>query len=313
MIRTLDRIARELWAYHYRIPEIGFWIAAGLAVLVTFFAPLHGDAAVALIFVWILAAVGIFRWKLAKKRCRFSMLVPRFEEGAGAQGRGAEAQTLVIDHLRRHLPEPLRSLVQSLPVDIGPADDAVAARLRRQLRAFYVLHGRVTARGDDWSVYPRVLEAASDTVTHMDLFTRDSTPANPRFGPFVSSLPPTVNVRDEEFPLDFCQDLEAVIQGLAGMAFASVGEHSAAIRALDRALEKAGQSTNHQIDSLRAKRAFSLHRLGQTDEGISYLRDRLRLPDPSPYLLRAIAHLLSDRAWSHNSVNEEADLASIHQ
>jgi tetratricopeptide (TPR) repeat protein len=236
------------------------------------------------------------------------MLVPMFEEGAGAQGRGAEAQTLIVDHLRRHLPEPLRNLVQPLSVNIGPADDAVAARLRRQLRTFYVLHGRIAARGDDWSVYPRVLEAASDKVIHMDQFTRDATPANPRFGPFVSSLPPEVNVRDEEFPFDFCQDLEAVIHGLTGMAFASVEEHSAAVIALDRALEKAEDSTNHQIDALRAKRAFSLHRLGQTDEAISYLRDRLRLPDPSPHLLRTIAHLLSDRAWSNSGTDEEADL-----
>jgi tetratricopeptide (TPR) repeat protein len=215
---------------------------------------------------------------------------------------------MVVDHLRRHIPEPLKSLIQPLPVRVGPADEAYADQLRKRLRALYVLHGRVTARGESWSIYPRVLEGPNESVTHYDKFTRDKTPARPSFGPFVSKLPPTIGVRDEEFPLEFCQDLEAVIQGLAGMAFATFGDHAAAIEALDRSLAKAQQSTNHQIDVLRVRRALSLAAIGQLDSAISSLRDRLELADPSPHLLRGLAYLLSDRAWNHQSTEADTDL-----
>lgn len=307
MIPTLERIARDLWASHYRIPELAFWGSA-LASVVALIAVPPGEQTTAFAFALGLSLVGIARWRLAKRRCRFGTIVPLFEEGGGAQGRGAEAQTMIVDHLRRHIPEPLKSLIQPLPVRIGPADEAFANRLRKRLRALYVLHGRVTARGDSWSIYPRVLEGPNENVTHYDKFTRDITPARPSFGPFVSKLPPSIGVRDEEFPLEFCQDLEAVIQGLAGMAFAAFNDHGAAIEALDRSLAKAQQSTNHQIDVLRVRRALSLAAIGRLDSAISSLRDRLELPDPSPHLLRGLAYLLSDRAWNNKSTEPDADL-----
>jgi tetratricopeptide (TPR) repeat protein len=310
MFRTLDRIMREVWEHHYRIPEFAYWLVGlgSLILLPAIALALPESLLVLPVFGFFLSLVGVVRWKLAKKRCRVAMVVPLFKEGGGADGRASEAQSLIIDHLRRHLPEPLRKLIQPLPVEIGPDEDEFAARLRKRLRAMYVLHGRVAAQGDSWSVYPRVLEGPTESVTHYDRFTRDITPARPSFGPFVARLPATVGVRDEEFPLDFCNDLEAIIQGLLGIAFMAFGDHSRAVSALDEALVTAGGSTNHQIDALRSARAVALSRSNRADEGIASLRDRLGLGDPSPHLLRTLAYLLTGRGWATAGPNSEAGL-----
>lgn len=312
MIPMLERIAREVWSYHYRIPEMGYWAALISAILVTLIHPAVEDVEAVATFVLVLSAVGIMRWRIAKRRCRFGMIVPLFQEGAGAKGRAREAQTLIVDHLRRHVPDPLKSLIQPVPVEVSSAEDRFAAKLQRRFRALYVLHGRIASQGDSWSIYPRVLDPANEKVTHLDLFTHDRTPSNPRFGPFVTSLQPSVGVRDEEFPLDFCRDLEAIIHGLAGMAMVAFQQYEAAVELLDKALGKAPNSLNHQIDALRVARARAQAELGSADEAIDALRNRLQQPNPSPHLLRGLAHLLTGRSWE-KSPSAEADREEAKQ
>lgn len=298
MIETLNRFAREIWAYHYRIPESVYWLGGGLATASLLAVPLVGELLAGVVFMVGGSVVGVVRWHYARRRSRYTMVVTRFEEGQGAEGRATEAQNLIVDHLRRHLPTRLRDMVQPIPAVVPSAADALAAKLQRRLRALFVVHGRIAARpSGGWSIYPRVLEPASRVVTHWDRFTRDVTPAKPSFGPFVTSLPPTVGVRDEEFPLDFCRDLEAVMHGVAGMAAGAFSQHADAERLLDRALATASQSGNHQIDALRVARALTLAGQDRRDEAIDDLRARARESDPSPHLLRGLAHLLTDRSW----------------
>jgi len=306
MIATLERIARDVWRYHYRIPVVVYWCASlGAAALYLALAPLPETPLLLVAFVGALGLQGIVRWHFARRRCRFCLVVPLFQEGGGAEGRAAEAQTLIVDHLRRHLPNALRSLVQPIPVVVTSADDALAAKLQKRLGAFFVLHGRVVSRSDGgWSVYPRVLEPADKSVTHVDPFTRDRTPSNPHFGPFVTSLAPTLGVRDEEFPLDFCRDLEALINGVAGMAAQAFHQYEEAEGLLDVALATAGSSSNHQIDSLRVAWAVAISEQGRLDEAVASLRDRVELPDPSPHLLRGLAGLLARSGWEEGPTAE---------
>jgi tetratricopeptide (TPR) repeat protein len=312
MSATLERVARDVWAYHYRIAPLAYLGAGFAALLVAILVPLQGDPLLVAIFAAALAAQGLVRWWVVRRRCRFALVVPLFQEGPGAEGRAREVQTLVIDHLRRHLPSRFRDFVQPIPTTMTSAEDDLAAKLQTRLRAMFVLHGRIAAQPDGaWSVYPRVLEPAVRSVTHWDRFTRDVTPATARFGPVVSSLPATVGVRDEEFPLDFCRDLEAVMQGIAGQAAAAVNQHSEAEKLLDQALAKAQESTNHQIDALRVSRAFALAAQDRRDEAIDFLRDRLRSPDPSPHLLRGLALLLTDRSWDDWSTADQDQREAI--
>lgn len=127
MIETLERIAREVWAYHYRIPEPAYWVVGSAAVAALVSAPLTAELILAVAFVALLAAQGIARWHMIRRRCRYSMVVPLFQESKGAKGRAAEAQTLIVDDLRQHLPHRLRDLVQPIPTAITSAEDAFAA------------------------------------------------------------------------------------------------------------------------------------------------------------------------------------------
>jgi tetratricopeptide (TPR) repeat protein len=314
MIAMLERVAREVWAYHYRIPESVYWITGLSAAAALALTGLAGEALLLALFVLTVSAIGIVRWHVVRRRCRFGLVIPLFQEGAGAEGRSAEAQTLIVDHLRRHLPILLRDFVQPVPAMVTSADDVFAEQLEKRLRAAFVLHGRIATNPEGgWSVYPRVLEPAEQSVTHVDPFTRDRTPSNPHFGPFVTSLTPTIGVRDEEFPLEFCRDLEAVVNGLAGMAAAALEQHPEAERLLDAALAKAGDSSNHQIDSLRVARARAIAAQGRLDEAIDALRGRVRHPDPSPHLLRGLAHLLSERGFAQRDTRDaDSEEAADH-
>ena len=166
MIETLDRVARDVWAYHYRIPEPLYWGVGVSSILVALVAMPNDQTLLVLAFILLLSIQGILRWQLVRKRCRVALVVPLFQEGGNALGRAAEAQTMVVDHLRRHLTDPIRTLVQAIPVVVTSTDEAFAAQLQRRLRATFVLHGRVATRQDGgWSVYPAFLNLQRGLLT----------------------------------------------------------------------------------------------------------------------------------------------------
>jgi tetratricopeptide (TPR) repeat protein len=297
MVSTLERITRDFWRLRYRIPRRAFFLVLLVAIPAVIFLPLGGEVAFAAVFAATLALVGLLHWMLACRRYRGSLIVPIFKGAGEGKVFGLEAQALIIDDLRRHLPTALKDFAQPIPVVVGSDEDEFAAALQRRTKAIFVMHGRVVAREDGgWSVYPRILEPASRSTTHIDPFTRDITPANPRFGPLVSNLKPQTGVQDEEFPLEFCRDLEALGRGLVGVLAQMLDDNERALSELDKALGIAQTSTNHQVDRLRLARAKALNGLGRRDEAIESLRVRSRNPDPSPELLRVFSALLAERA-----------------
>jgi hypothetical protein len=195
-----------MWAFHFRLAPLLWWLAGIVLAVLALTAPKF-EISVSAAVLALIALAGGLRWFAARRRCRHSLVVALFYEGANAKGRAEEAQRIVVDTLRSHLPAELLDLVQPLALTIGSDQQALAERTRKRLRGMFVLHGRIASRPDgNWSIYPRILEPAFDSTTHIDWFTRDRTPANPRFGPFVSSLTPQIGVHDEEFPLGFCRD-----------------------------------------------------------------------------------------------------------
>ena len=298
-----------MWTFHFRIPCLVWWLMGLALAALALFAPKFEVSMAAAVLALVALAGGI-RWTAAKRRCRHSLLVTLFYEGPNAKGRAEEAQRIVVDTLRSHLPTELRDLVQPLALEIGSDQQALAERTRKRLQGTFVLHGRIASRPEgNWSIYPRLLEPAFDATTHIDWFTHDQTPANPRFGPFVSSLTPQVGVHDEEFPLEFCRDLEALLRGILGRAAVAFGAYKEAVKPLEEALKIAGESTNVQIDALRLALARAMAGQGEIDEAINYLRARVKDKSPSPELLRGFAHLLLDRANGVAAVGGEPDLA----
>ncbi len=303
MVGALDRIVSRMWAFHFRLHRF-FWCFAALVLVAAVIAAPSAELRIAAVVLALVCGAGGVRWHRARRRCRGALLlVPRFFEGGGAAGHAEEAQRIVLDTLREHLPVDQHDVVQPVEVVIGSDEQEFAEKTRKRLGGLFVLHGRVAARpGGGWSVFPRLLEPAYSSTTHIDWFTRDRTPASPRFGPFVSSLTPQVGVSDEEFPFEFCRDLEALLRGVNGRLALAMHEPERALELLDRALAVAGESTNAQIDALRSARARALSELDQVELGIESLRERAAGPDPSPALLRELAHLLL--RW----VNADAEL-----
>lgn len=313
MIGALERIGTRMWAFHFRLAPLLWWFAGLVLVVLVLFAPKFEVSASAAVLA-LIALAGGMRWFAARRRCRHSLVVALFYEGANAKGRAEEAQRIVVDTLRSHLPAGLRDLVQPLALTIGSDEQALAELTRKRLRAMFVLHGRIASLPEgNWSIYPRLLEPAFDSTTHIDWFTRDRTPANPRFGPFVSSLTPQVGVHDEEFPLEFCRDLEALLRGILGRAAVAFGVYGEAMKPLRDALGIAGESTNAQIDELRLALARAMAAEDEIDEAIDFLRARVEGVNPSPELLRGFAHLLLDRANRVAAVGGRPDPADRNE
>lgn len=309
MIAALERIGNRMWAIHFRLSRWVWWPAGLLLLALAAFSPKF-EVSLGATILALLAFAGGLRWWRARRRCRHSLLVPLFYEGPEAKGRAEEAQRIVVDTLRSHLPVPLREFVQPLALEVGSDQTDLAERTRKRLRGIFLLHGRIASRPDGgWSIFPRILEPAFDSTTHLDWFTRDRTPANPRFGPFVTSLTPQIGVHDEEFPLDFCRDLEALLRGIIGRAAVALGAPAEALAPLREALQIAGDSPNAQIDALRLALARAMAAQDERDEAIDYLRLRVRGESPSPELLRGFSHLLLERANHIASTGGEPDPA----
>lgn len=308
MIGALERTVIRAWEFHFRLSRWLWWSLGVVLLLATVVAPTP-ELRVAAAVLALSSLAGVIRWWRARRRCRGSLLVPHFFE-ADKAGHAEEAQRIVVETLRAQLPIELQDAVQPVALSIGGDEQTLAEKTRRRLRGVFILHGRIANRTDGgWSVFPRILEPAYDSTMHIDWFTRDRTPANPRFGPFVTNLQPQRGVLDEEFPFDFCRDLEALLRGILGRAAVAFGAYEEAVKPLKEALDIAGESTNAQIDALRLALARAMAAEGEINEAINYLRARVEGDNPSPELLRGFAHLLVDRANRVAAVGGEPDLA----
>jgi hypothetical protein len=289
-----ERFVRAVWQRHYRIRKGIYWLALlGVGTLTiigrTGTADLIGGG------LMLLGAVGIGRWYADRRRCRGALVVARFREGAGTEGRAEETQRILIDQLRNSLKPEERGFIQAIPATVSGDEVRFAEQLQRRLRAGFVLHGRLASRAEGgWSVLPRILEP-SETATHYDPFTRDKTPARPSFGPIVSRLPAEHGVRDEEFPFEFAKDLEALTRSIAGLVAVAVGDFERGIRLLEGAIAVSPESTSWLMDSLRMSLAGAHADNGNVERALEVLRPRVEGDDPSPHLLRGYAWLLSRR------------------
>jgi tetratricopeptide (TPR) repeat protein len=284
------RVAELVWRQHFRIPEPAFW--ALLVIAAIGFSAETVLATAAWTFVLLLAVQGIVRWHWHRRFGR-ALVVTRYSTVRGQEGMAARVQELVMTSLQDKLPPALLREVHAVSAVVGPADRDFAVRLRRRLRADLLVHGRIDQRSDGgWAVFARVVQPANRSVIHLDWHTRDVTPARARWGYLFELLTPAKEVIQEEYPLEFGNELEAVVRGTAGQLAAGFHDDEPAEKLLRSALAKAPVSTSHQIDQLRVALAEVLARTDRREEGLNLLRSRAMDVDPSPALLRAIAGLL---------------------
>ena len=313
-ISLAERLLRTAWGFHFRIPEAAEWIllAAGLWLF------LRDERNVALAIVAV-GVVGITRWEWHRWRSRGGLVVPLFATSPQQRGRDAEPQRVILASLRDKLPPEVARLVHGIPVVVGPDDRDFALRLRRRLRAAFLLHGRIAdADEGGWSVYARVMQPASGIVRHYDLHTSDVTPVRARWAPLIDRLTPAIDVLDEEYPFrEFAAELEAIMKGTAGQLALTFNDYSRAEQWLAEAISISPDSTSHQIDKLRVDLARAVAEQGRPDEGMTILRKRARQDDASPELLRTVHRLLFARhviEQRESTPEEEAEaLEALHR
>lgn len=305
VISLAERLLRASWSLHYRIPELAYWalLSLGLWLLIA-----GGAIAVGAVSLAV-AVVGIARWKWDRWQSRGGLVVARFSTSPANQGREEEAQRVVLASLRDKLPIRAARLIHGVPVVVGPDDRDLALRLRRRLRAAFLLHGRIADAGiGGWSVYARVMQPVSRSVLHADWHTGDVTPARARWAPLVARLTPAIDVLTEEYPFEFASELEAIVKGTAGQLALDFRDCGRAERLLREAISVSPQSRSHQIDKLRADLARALFAQSRAGEAFTILRARAADEDASPELLRTLHALLfassEGREWTEEEKSE---------
>jgi tetratricopeptide (TPR) repeat protein len=291
-LETAWRALSAIWEAHYRIPEIAYWTVFVLSLVVGI--PTLG-AALAItgvaMFGLVASVQGIARWRIAKRRARGAVVVPVFR--CSDTGKADETQGTIISTLQDHLtPDEMKS-VRAIPAIVGRADRDFAARLCKRLRAFLVLQGDIREGPEGrWSVYAGVCQRLSSTVTHIDLHTRDRTPAKADWRWAFRRLTGVDEIPQREYPLEFADELRAVVQGTGGQLAVEFGDFKRAETLLKEAIRVAPTSGSAQIDLLRIDRAKALLGQGKMDEALRLLRKRSRQEDASPELLRFLDSIL---------------------
>jgi tetratricopeptide (TPR) repeat protein len=252
-----------------------------------------------------LSIAGIARWHWHRRRSR-ALVVARFSTVREQEGMAERVQELVMTSLQDKLPPTLLPLVHDVPAVIGTADRGYAIQLRRRLRSLYLVHGRVEQRPDGgWAVFARVVQPAERAVKHADWNTRDVTPARARWGALFELLTPSKEVIADEYPLEFANELEAIIRGIAGQVAAFFEDDERAEEFLKAALAKAPISRSHQVDQLRVALARVFVRTERRQEALDLLRERARGEDPSPALLRELHALLGPQVGTIGTVSDQ--------
>jgi tetratricopeptide (TPR) repeat protein len=288
MIGLLTHALRLLWGSHFKVPPAAYWaICVATAVFFSVETPLEAGLSLAAAG---LGVQGLARWRWhRRKREDLALLVPLFAAESRSQAKLLQQQ--IVTSLRDRLPAEQARRVHSLPVTVGRADAVVADQLRRRLRAFFVLHGELRNVAEGQAVFARVLQPAEPTLEHWDWHTRDVTPAKTGWTSLVELLTPQrYLVADEEYPLFFAHELEALLEATEGQLAGALGEHERAVKLLRQALALAPGSESHQIDELRISLASALANLDRGDEALDLLRERARSATASPALLRYLAH-----------------------
>jgi tetratricopeptide (TPR) repeat protein len=274
------------WRFHFDIPEPAYWALVLLAgVGFSAASPLE---AIAWAGVFALGLQGVLRWHWHRGRARRALVLARF---GGAQARSVEAQELMLTSLRDSLDPASVDRVHAIPAVLGTAGAERARRVRRRLRAWLLVYGRVSEQDGSWGVFARLLRPVGG-VRHWDEHTRDVTPVKRSWGERVELLSPTERVSAVEYPLRAADELQSIIKASAGQAAFFLGDLVRARPLLQDALVDVGESESAAIDALRASLAEVLLASEEVEPALDLLRQRAAAGGASPDLLRMLHQAL---------------------
>lgn len=286
------RLAQWLWGLHYRVPEPYYWLLLSVSLLLSFGLVLLEAFALALVGLPVAGAAvgGIVRWDRDRHRCRGALVLPRFRTPSGQEARAEDVQRQMSATLQDNLTPAEADRVQVVPAVLGPDERDLAVRLRRRLRAKFLVYGRISDEGK--SIEAGVMEPVRELIVHFDSHTRDVTVRKAPWRQMFRGLSPDRDVVDTQYPPSATQDIEALVRGMAGLVALEEGDDVRAERLLREAIKAAPASTSQQMDQLRVSLADALVGQERHMEAISVLRQRSSQKDASPELLRALHALL---------------------
>jgi tetratricopeptide (TPR) repeat protein len=281
------------WRFHFDIPEPAYWALVLLAgVGFSAASPLE---AIAWAGVFALGLQGVLRWHWHRGRGRRAVVLARFSGHGSAQARSVEAQELMLTNLRDNLDPASVSRVHAIPAVIGAAGAERASRVRRRLRAWLFVYGRVSEQDGSWGVFARLLRPVGG-VRHLDEHTRDVTPVRRSWGERVELLSPNERVSAVEYPLRAADELQSIIKASSGQAAFFLGDLARARSLLQEALMDVQDSESAAIDALRAWLAEVLLSLEEIEPALELLRQRAAGGGASPELLRMLHQALRSAA-----------------
>lgn len=286
------RLAKLLWSAHYRIPEPLYWllwcVSVGVGTGVTLLGAV--DLGVVGLGLAVVALAGIVRWHLDRRRCKGSLVLPRFRTPDGQEARGRDLQRQMSAALQDKLTPAEGGHVQLIPAVLGPDERTLAVRLRRRLRAQFIAYGRISDEGK--SIEAGVMEPVRELIVHLDFHTRDITVRKASWRRIFRGLSADRDVVDTQYPPSATADIEALVRAIAGVVALADSDFARAERLLGDATQVAASSTSHQVDQLRVSLARALVAQDLTDDALALLRPRAAQADASPELLRELHALL---------------------
>jgi len=290
LLTTFRGVFGAAWRLHFSIPEAAYWAAIVLAGFG--FTTASTNEAIGWTALLLLGIQGVVRWHYHRGRGRRALVLARFAAPQQAEGRALEAQQLFLTRLRDELSPDDARRVHAVPAVVGTSDVPGALRLRRRLRAWLLVYGRVTESSDGWSLFARVLTPIGGGH-HLDDHTRDATPIKRSWRDRVDLLSPTERVLAEEYPLTAAAEVESIIRGSAGQVALALGKPDRAQRLLQEALDSVPSSESAAVDGLRIALADALTQQGDVDVAVGVLRERAAQQSAAPDLLRKLHWVLS--------------------
>lgn len=289
----LRDISQWVWARHFDIPRGLYWLGYVIGVLMLaargyVSSPLVGYCALALA---VLSVSGLIRWAASSSPPPL-LVIPLFACPTNP-ARGREVQSLIVTSLQDHFGPRIRFGIRSIPVGIGRDQAQKAQRILKRLGAFHLIYGDIRDLGvDTFSVYARLLIGLDPPVTHLDPHTKEQIPIRGSWSALIDRLSPAQRVEDVEYPLEFANEIEAIIRSLEGELYSFARRDDLAVKTLQAALSLAKDSESSAIDRVRVLLAWSHYHLGERQEAVDLLRNHASKHQVSAHLLRNLAALL---------------------
>lgn len=273
------------WTY---VPMFGY-VAGTLLGLALF---LIASESIPLWLPWIVIVVGlggVFAWALLYQRTNHRLLICRFDVVSGDRGLARGVQRLVLSHLRDGLPPTAQLFTYTIAV-VGRSDARHARSLARRLNAKWVLFGDILAEGGKTKIFARIAEPLKGPGMHIDDISFDATPTYRFSDELIFRLSPQLGIGDEEYPLVFAEEMEALMVGIEGQLALAGGDAQLAEELLKKGVDATRSLESHGVDSLNVEYARVKSATGSTAEAMEILRARIaNNPDPSPLILRELA------------------------